>query len=249
MPGNTDISPTPTGTSRFATTHWSVVLAAGSPESARYHEALDALCRTYWFPLYAYLRRRGHYAPQAEDYVQGFFTYLLEKPSLHRVDPQFGKFRSFLLAMLKHFLTDERDRIQAQKRGGGRKILSLDFGTAESQYAIEPSHHMSADKVFERHWALTVLNRTMDRLKTELASGNKQNLFTILRVYLTQEENSVPYRDVATKLGMTEGAIKGAVYRLRKRYRELLCEEIAQTVAAKDQVEQEISDLFAAVAL
>ena len=249
MSGDNDMSSTPTGTSRFATTHWSVVLAAGSPESTRYKEALETLCRTYWFPLYAYLRRRGCNAHQAEDHVQGFFTYLLEKPSLHRVDPQFGKFRSFLLATLKHFLTDERDRIQAQKRGGGHKVLSLDFETAESQYAIEPAHNLSADKIFERHWALTVLKRTMDRLKAELTSENKQNLFIILRIYLTQEESSVPYRDVATKLGMTEGAMKGAVYRLRKRYRELLFEEIAQTVATKDQVDQEISDLFAAVAL
>jgi RNA polymerase sigma factor (sigma-70 family) len=249
MPGKTDTNSIPADTSRFATTHWSLVLAAGSPESTRYHEALEKLCRTYWFPLYAYLRRRGHDAHQAEDYVQGFFTYLLEKPSLQRVDPQFGKFRSFLLATLKHFLTDERDRSQAKKRGGGRKVLSLNFETAENQYAIEPSHHLSADKIFERHWALTVLKRTMDRLKAELINENKQNLFTILRLYLTHEESSVPYSEAATKLGMTEGAVKGTVYRLRKRYRELLHDEIAQTVTTKDHVALEINELFAAVAL
>lgn len=249
MSDTNDMSLTPSGTSRFATTHWSVVLAAGSLESTRYKEALETLCRTYWFPLYAYLRRRGCNANQAEDYVQGFFTYLLDKPSLQRVDPQFGKFRSFLLATLKHFLTDERDRIQAQKRGGGRKVLSIDFETAENQYTIEPAHHLSADKIFERHWALTVLNRTMDRLKVELTNENKQNLFIILRIYLTQEEGSIPYQDVATKLGMTDGAIKGAVFRLRKRYRELLYEEIAQTVMTQDQLDQEINDLFVAVAL
>lgn len=249
MPDNTHISSTPSGASRFATTHWSVVLTAGTPESSHYQEALETLCRTYWFPVYAYLRRHGHTTHQAEDYVQGFFTYLLEKRGLCRVDPQCGKFRSFLLATLKHFLTDERDRAQAQKRGGGRRVLSLNLETAESQYAIEPAHHLSADKLFERHWALTVLNRTMGQLKAELTSGNKQGLFAILRVYLTQEEGSVPYREIATKLDMTEGAVKGAVYRLRKRYRELLYEEIAQTVSTKDQVGQEIRDLFAAVAL
>jgi len=241
------MSSTPPGTSRFATTHWSVVLAAGSPKSSHYQEALETLCRTYWFPVYVYLRRHGHTTHQAEDYVQGFFTYLLEKRGFGRLDPQCGKFRSFLLATLKHFLTDERDRAQAQKRGGGRRVLSLNFETAESHYAIEPTHHLSADKLFERHWALTVLNRTIGQLKAELASENKQSLFTLLKAYLTQEEDSIPYGDIATKLDMTKGAVKGAVYRLRKRYRELLYEEIAQTVATKDQVDQEICDLFAAV--
>lgn len=248
MSGNTDISSTPSGTSRFATTHWSVVLAAGSPSSPQYERSLGELCQTYWFPLYAYLRRQGHDTHQAEDHTQGFFTYLLEKRALRRADPKYGKFRSFLLATLRHFLTDERDRTRAQKRGGGRKVFSLNFETAESQYAIEPAHHLSPEKLFERHWALTVLNRTICRLKAESAGTNKRNLFAILETYLTLEEGSVPYRDVADKLNMTEGAVKVAVHRLRKRYRELLRDEIAQTVAAEDQVDEEIRALFAAVA-
>ena len=249
MSSDPNVSATPTGTSRFAPTHWSVVLAAGDSSSPQYEQALSTLCQTYWFPLYAYLRRKGYDTHQAEDYIQGFFAYLLEKRVFHRIDPQLGKFRSFLLATLKHFLNDERDRAQAQKRGGRRKVLSFNFETAESQYVIEPTHHLSADKLFERHWALTMLNRTMCRLKEELARENKQNLFALLKTYLTQEEDSVSYRDVAAKLDMTEGSVKGAVYRLRKRYRELLYEEIAQTVATKDQIDQEICDLFTAVPL
>ena len=151
MPSKTDTNLTPTGTSRFATTHWSVVLAAGDSKSPEHEKALSRLCQAYWFPIYAYLRRQGHDTHQAEDHTQGFFTYLLEKRALRRADPKYGKFRSFLLATLRHFLTDERDRTRAQKRGGGQKVFSLNFETAESQYAIEPAHHLSPEKLFERH--------------------------------------------------------------------------------------------------
>jgi len=249
MPGNTDTNLTPADTSRFATTHWSVVLAAGSPKSSRYRMALETLCRTYWLPLYMYLRRRGCNTHLAEDYVQGFFFYLLEKHALHRADPERGRFRSFLLATLKHFLTDERDRAQTQKRGGGTKTLSINIETAESQYSVEPVHHLTPEKLFERQWALTVLNRTICRLKAESASKNQPNHFTILETYLALDEGSVPYRDIAAKLNMTEGAVKVAVHRLRKRYRELLRDEIAQTVVAEDQIDEEIRNLFAAVAI
>jgi RNA polymerase sigma factor (sigma-70 family) len=248
MPGKTDTNPIPADTSRFATTHWSLVLAAGSPESTRYRMALETLCQTYWFPLYAYLRRRGYNTHLTEDYVQGFFSYLLEKHVLHRANPERGRFRSFLLATLKHYLTDERDRARTQKRGGVTKILSLNIETAESQYSVEPAHHLSPEKLFERQWALTLLNRTICRLKAESLSKNKPNLFTILETYLTLDEDSVPYGDIATKLNMTEGAVKVAVHRLRNRYRELLRDEIAHTVAAEDQIDEEIRDLFTAVA-
>ena len=223
-------------------------MAAGSPSSSHYQEALGTLCRTYWFPLYAYLRRNGYDTHQAEDHTQAFFTYLLEKRGLRVVDPERGKFRSFLLATLKHFVADERDRARAQKRGGGQKILPLDFENAETRYSFEPAHQLSPEKLFEKSWALTVLARTMARLKAESVSTNKQKLFDRLKVYLTAKRDSIPYRDVAAELDMTEGAVKVAVHRLRTRYRELLRDEIAQTVAAEGEIDEEIRDLFTALA-
>ena len=235
------------GAARFATTHWSVVLAAGRPKSVSYKQALETLCRTYWFPLYAYIRRQGYDSHQAEDYTQAFFVGLLAKGGLRLADPKRGKFRSFLLASLKHFLSNERARARAKKRGGGQKALSLDFQSAESQYALEPCDKLSPEKLFERSWALTVLDRTMACLQAEAISTNKQRLFDRLKVYLTAEKSSIPYRDVAAKLDITEGAVRVAVHRLRKRYRELLRDEIAQTVTSDDQIDEEIRDLFAAL--
>lgn len=247
MSDNTPIGYNLPGAGRFATTHWSVVRAAGRPASQHYQQALGTLCQTYWFPLYAYLRRQGYDTHQAEEYTQAFFARLLEKHDLRLADPKRGKFRSFLLAALKHFLANERDRAQAKKRGGGRKVLSLDFETAESQYALEPGHQLSPEKLFERSWALTVLERTMTRLQAESAGAKKRKAFDLLKVYLTGERSSASYRDVAAKLDMTEGAVKVAVHRLRRRYRELLRDEIAQTVTAEDQIDEEIRDLFAAL--
>jgi RNA polymerase sigma factor (sigma-70 family) len=225
-----------------------VVLAAGSPESSRYQEALEMLCRTYWFPLYAYLRRHGHDTHQAEEYTQAFFARMLEKQNLRLADPERGKFRSFLLATLKHFLADERDRARAKKRGGGRKVLSIDLQEAESQYALEPADKLSPEKLFDKSWALTVLDRTMARLKAELASKKKQELFEHLKVHLTAEKGSVPYSRVAAELGMTEGSVRVAVHRFRRRYRKLLRDEIVQTVTAEDQIDEEINNLFTALA-
>ncbi|MHC4461828.1 MAG: RNA polymerase sigma factor [Planctomycetota bacterium] len=248
MSDNIPTSFTPPGTGRFATTHWSVVRAAGQPESPRYQQALATLCRTYWFPLYAYLRRQGYNSHQAEEYTQAFFARLLEKHGLRLADPKRGKFRSFLLSSLKHFLADERDRTRARKRGGGRKVLSLDFENAESQYALEPAHELTPEKLFERSWALTVLERTMARLQAKSAGIKKRKLFDHLKVFLTVKKSSVPYREVAAELDMTEGAVKVAVHRLRQRYRELLRDEIAQTVTTAEQIDEEIRDLFAALA-
>jgi RNA polymerase sigma-70 factor (ECF subfamily) len=225
-----------------------VVLAAGSPTSASYQESLETLCKTYWLPVYVYLRQHGHNAHQAEDCTQGFITYLLEKRTLRRADPACGRFRSFLLGTLKHFLADERDRAKAQKRGGNHKILSLDFADAETKHVIEPVDDLSPERLFDRYWALTVLNRTIDRLKTELDNTGKQYLFSALKGYIAFEGGSVPYRNVAAELNITEGAVKVAVHRLRRRYRELLREEIAQTVGTEEQIDDEIQDLFAAVA-
>ncbi len=235
------------GAGRFATTHWSVVMAAGHPKSAGYQQALETLCKTYWFPLYVYLRRQGYDSHQAEDYTQAFFAGLLARRGLRLADPKRGKFRSFLLTSLKHFLSNERARARAKKRGGGRKVLSLDFQNAESQYALEPRDELSPEKLFERSWALTVLARTMARLQAEAVSTNKRKLFDHLKIFLTAEKSSIPYRDVAAELDMTEGAVRVAIHRLRRRYRELLRDEIAQTVTSDDQIDEEIRDLFAAL--
>ena len=247
MPNTNDMGLTPSDTSRFATTHWSVVLAAGDSASPEHEQALSRLCQTYWFPLYAYLRRRGHDRHQAEDLTQAFFVQMLEKKYLRQISPKPGKFRSFLLTALKHYLANEYDRDQAQKRGGGRKLLSLDFKNAEDRYILEPSHQLSAEKLYEKSWAITLLKQTMDRLETELASANKQKYFDYLKVYLGAETCSIPYRDVATKLGVTEGVVKVSVHRLRKRCRELLRDEIAQTVTSFDQIDEELHHLFSAL--
>ncbi|MBL7187449.1 MAG: sigma-70 family RNA polymerase sigma factor [Phycisphaerae bacterium] len=237
----------PDGRRRFATTHWSMVLAAGRSSSPRHEPALSTLCQTYWFPLYAYLRRHGHDAHEAADYTQAFFAQMLDKDYLKKVKPEGGKFRSFLLTALKHFIANERARAAAKKRGGGRAILSLDFENAESQYALEPADDLTPEKLFEKSWALTVLERTMDRLGAELASKGKQKLFDHLRVYLAAEPSAIPYREVAAELGMTEGAARVAVHRLRKQCRQLLRDEIAQTVADEGQIDDEIRGLFAAL--
>jgi len=248
MSDKNPISSTPPSAGRFATTHWSVVRAAGKTSSLHYKEAMGTLCQTYWFPLYAFLRRQGHNSNQAEEYTQAFFTRLLEKRGLRLADSKRGKFRSFLLAALKNFLADERDRARAKKRGGGRKVLSLDFENAESQYTLQPAQQMDPEKLFERSWALTVLERTMVRLQDESGSTKKRRAFDRLKLYLTADKDSIPYHEAADKLKMTEGAVKVAVHRLRHRYRELLRDEIAQTVATEEQIDEEIRDLFAALA-
>jgi len=247
MSDNSTKSYSVSGAGRFATTHWSVVLQAGQPGAPGYQQALETLCRGYWFPLYAYLRRHGYDSHQAEDYTQAFFCRVLEKQVLRLADSKRGRFRSFLLATLKNFLADERDRARAQKRGGGRKLLSIDFNQAENQYALEPADRLSPEKLFDKSWALTVLERTMACLKTELAGKNKKELFDHLKIYLTAEKGSIPYRDTAAELNMTEAAVRTAVHRLRRHYRKSLRDEIAQTVTTEDQIDEEIDDLFAAL--
>ena len=232
---------------RFATTHWSVVRAAGKSSSAQQRKALGELCESYWFPLYAFLRRRGCDTHEAEDLTQAFFAHVLEKKDLGAANPNYGKFRSFLLVRLKGFLSDQRDRANAQKRGGGKKIISLSVQTAEGQYALEPTDRLSPEMLFEKSWALTVLERTMDRLEAEMAEAKKQQLFEHLKVYLTTEKDAVPYEDMAKELDMTSTAVRVAVHRLRRKYRRLLREEISQTVGDKDQIDEEMACLFAAL--
>ncbi len=249
MPDTESSQPiTPPSRARFATTHWTVVLAAGSPDSSRYREALETLCRTYWFPLYAYLRRQGYSTHDAEDQTQAFLAHTLEKHDLVRADPNRGRFRSFLLSMLKHFVADQRDHAHAKKRGGDKKPLSFDVAEAEARYGLEPSRQLSPDVLFEKSWALTILNQTMVRLKAETSRRGKQDLFEHLKSHLAGQTHTIPYRDLAAELRMTEGAVKVAVHRFRARYRELLREEIAQTVSNSTDVEDEIRTLFAALA-
>jgi RNA polymerase sigma-70 factor (ECF subfamily) len=236
------------GKPRFATTHWSVISAAGKSSSPQQKQALETLCQSYWFPLYAYLRRRGYDTHQAEDLTQAFFAHILEKKDLETADPKYGKFRSFLLVRLKYFLSDERDRAQAKKRGGGKKVLSLSIQNAEGQYALEPAIRLSPEMLFEKSWALTILERTMGRLEAEMAEKNKQKLFDCLKVYLTTDKDVIPYQDMAAELKITEGSVRVAVHRLRRRYRKLLRDEIAQTVGDEGQIDEEMGCLFTALA-
>ncbi len=232
----------------FATTQWSMVLAAGHLSSPDYREALAELCRRYWFPLYAYLRRRGFTPQDSEDHVQACFAWMLEKGTLNKADRECGKFRAFLLTVLKNFVANEYDRAQAQKRGGGQHPLPLDFADAERHYGLRAPERLTPDRAFDRSWALAVLDTVMERLAAEATATGNTRQFELLQAYLTAEKDSVPYREVANELKMTEGAVKVAVHRLRKRYRHVLREEIAQTVVTEDQIEEEIQQLLAALA-
>jgi len=197
--------------------------------------------------LYVYLRRRGFDQHQSEEYVQGFFAWTLEKEALAKADQDRGKFRSFLLTSLKNFIANEHDRARALKRGGGKKPLSLDFTNGEGQYALEPAHDLTPDKLFDRSWALELLNAVMKRLETQFEEAGKAREFSLLKDYLTVKKGDVSYCHIGAKLDMSEGAVKVAVHRLRKRYLEVLRAEIAETVTSENGIEQEIQDLFAAL--
>jgi RNA polymerase sigma-70 factor (ECF subfamily) len=202
------------------------------------------LCRIYWYPLYAYVRHRGYGAQDAEDLTQEFFARILAKDYLASVDRSKGKFRSFLLASLKHFLANEWDRAHAQKRGGGQVTVPLDGAGAETRYSLEPTHDITPEKLFERQWAITVLEQVMARLKREFVAGGKAHLFETLKTFLAGDETSSTYAQAAGKLAMTEGAVKVAIHRMRRRYRELLREEIAHTVAGPGEIADEIRCLL-----
>lgn len=231
----------------FASTRWSLVAAAGKSSSAESAKALAALCETYWYPLYAYVRRRGHDAHEAQDLTQEFFATLLDKKSLKAADRERGKFRTFLLASLKNFLANAWRKEQAQKRGGGKLPVSLDFSAGENRYSLEPSHELTPERIYERRWALTLLEAALSKLREEFVSGGKEDLFEALKGCLGGEASTEPYADIAARLGTTEGALKTAAHRLRRRCRELLRAEIAQTVASEEDVDEELRQLFAAV--
>lgn len=231
----------------FATTRWSVVLAARDRQAADAHEALASLCSIYWYPLYAFIRRWGHDAESAQDLTQEFFVRLLDKDFLSAVDRSKGKFRSFLLAAANHFLLNEAKRERAEKRGGGRTIVPLDADAAEGRYVLEPAHELTAEKLFERRWALTLLERVLARLDEEMAQAGKSAAFAKLKTYLLADADAESYRQAAEELGTSESAARVTVHRLRKRYREILRDEIAQTVDGPEQIEDEIRMLFAAL--
>lgn len=227
----------------FATTHWSVVRAAGDASSAEGREALETLCSHYWFPLYAYLRRHNYSRHDAEDYIQGFFARLLEKGYLGQVQPGRGKFRSFLLACLKHFVANERKRAGARKRGGAHRITSLDFESAEHRYTREPASEMTPERAYERSWAITLLDRAMVRLEQKMGGRHSSIPFEYLKPYLVGDPQSPQYGELAGRLEVTDNAIRVAVHRLRREFRAILRDEIAQTVLTQDEVDQEIRQL------
>jgi DNA-directed RNA polymerase specialized sigma24 family protein len=228
----------------FATTHWSVVLAAGGKTSPGAVAALERLCGTYWYPLYAFVRREGYDVESAKDLTQGFFARFLEKNYLGQTQREKGKFRSFLLASLKHFLADERDKAGAQKRGGGMTFVSFDDSTGEDRYRLEPVDVMNAEKLFERRWALTLLDQARERLQAEYVKIGKSELYDRIKIFEAGEKNAPPYADVAAELGLSESAVKSAVFRMRQRYRELVREEVANTVDSPAEIDEEIRYLI-----
>jgi RNA polymerase sigma factor (sigma-70 family) len=229
---------------QFNTTHWSVVRAAGCSTSPQYPAALEKLCGTYWYPLYAFVRRNGYSSADAEDLTQGFFAWLLESKHLDVADPEIGRFRSFLLCRLKHFLADETKKARAQKRGGGRSIVSLDALLAEDLLGFEPAGGVSPEQAFDRCWAITIMEQAVARLRAEYVAANRTDLYEELKHFQPGGDAGRSYAEVATRLGLSEGAVKSAIYRLRQRHRELLREEIAQTVATPSEVDEEIRYLI-----
>ncbi len=234
-------------TDDFHTTHWSVVIKAGRSDSAGSAAALSDLCETYWYPLYAYARRRGLAAEEAEDRTQGFFAALLEKEWIVRADPERGRFRAFLLTAFKRHLGREREKERALKRGGDRTALRLDFEDGERRYSLEPAHLDTPERLFDRRWALTILARTMERLVQEAAAASKAEQFAALKTSLPGGGDADPQAEIAERLGMSVGAVRVAVHRLRSRYRECLRAEIAQTVDSPDRIDEELGELLASL--
>jgi RNA polymerase sigma-70 factor (ECF subfamily) len=229
------------GASDFPTTRWTLVTAAADPRRKEARSALVSLCENYWYPLYAYVRRRGYPADQAQDLTQEFFVRILEGRYLDRADPEKGRFRAFILTSLKFFLADEADRSRAHKRGGGA-ILSLEFSSGEERYQREPSHDETPERIFERRWALSMIDRVVAKLRDEFVQHGRPENFERLKVFLLGQSDA-PYADLARDLNTSEGALKVAIHRLRKRYRDLFRQEIADTVSDPAEVESELRHL------
>lgn len=228
----------------FESTHWSLVLQAGHLSSPDGQQALATLCLRYWYPLYAYVRRRGHPVQEAEDLTQEFFARLLERGTIAAADPQRGRFRTFLLACLRNFLANEAERSRTRKRGGGTVPISLDFSAGKLRYGLEPTEHLSPERLFEMQWATTLLDYVMTRLRDEYVAGGKGEQFTKLQGFLAGGPTDSSYETVARELAMSPGAVTVAAHRLRRRFAELLREEIAHTVSDPEEVEDEIRSLF-----
>ena len=228
----------------FATTHWSVVVAAGDSSAPVARDALEKLFGTYWYPLYAYIRRRGFGAHDAEDLTQAFFAWLLQSRHLRLADSELGKFRSFLLIRLKHYLSDERKKGHAQKRGGGQPIISLNAQLAEDRYGLEPVTELTPERIFERRWALAVLERSVARLREEYVTAGRTGLFEELKHFPPGQKGQIAYAEVAARLGVTESAVKSAIHRMRMRHRDLLRQEIAHTVSTPAEVDDELRYLI-----
>ena len=231
------------GSYQFPTTRWTLVVATGGQHRKEARSALVSLCENYWYPLYAYLRRRGYAPDQAQDLTQEFFMRVLEGRYLDRANPEKGRFRSFILTSLKFFAADEQDRQRARKRGGGA-VVSFEFSSGEDRYQSEPGHDETPDRIFERRWALSMLERVLERLRAEFVQHGRPENFERLKVFLLGQSEA-SYADLAREMDTSEGALKVAVHRLRKRYRELFRQEIADTVADPAEVESELRYLAA----
>ena len=240
-----DDKPAPRG--RFMTTRWSLIIAAGGPSGERSTDALATLCEAYWYPAYAFIRRQGNDADAARDLTQEFFTRVLEKHYFRDADPTRGRFRAFLLTSIRHFLSNERDREQALKRGGRMSKLSLDVDTAEGAYQLEGRDDLTPEKLFDARWASVLLDRALARVKQEYLAAGKHQVFEHLHGFLTGDSDDVPYAEAARTLGTSEGAVKVAVHRLRRRFRDALVHEIAETVSDPADIDAEIRHLLQAV--
>jgi RNA polymerase sigma factor (sigma-70 family) len=244
MPAAEPASPDRHANAQFATTHWNLVLAAAGQGTPGSHEALSLLCEAYWFPLYAHVRRRGHDVETARDLTQGFFAELLQRNSIQLADSERGRFRTFLLGSLDHFLHHTHRDQRALKRGGAHELISWDAQDAEQRLALELADARSPDKEFDRRWALATLERARTRLRSEFSIAGKTELFDLLRPHLLGGNEGAPYAEIAARLNMTVVAVKVTVHRLRQRYGELVRHEIAQTLADPSDAEAELRHLI-----
>ncbi|HXP63591.1 MAG TPA: sigma-70 family RNA polymerase sigma factor [Dongiaceae bacterium] len=240
--------PSPRQNAQFTTTHWSVVLAAGGGDSPAARQALEHLCQTYWYPVYAYVRRRDNSPEDAEDLTQEFFAKLIERNDFAKVSRDRGPFRAFLKSALNHLLSDRRDYVRAAKRGGGKIILSLDAQTAEQRYQLEPADMTTPDKLYDRRWALTLLEKARSRLAEEYGTAGKSELYNHLKFLEPGAPEVLSYAEIGRRLGKSESAIKTEASRLHRRYRQLVRGEVAQTVASALEIDDEVRYLLAVVA-
>ena len=240
-----DSSPKPGA--HFSSTHWSVVLLAGGVASPESRQALEKLCRAYWFPLYAYVRRQGHGVADAQDLTQDFFARLLERNSLRLADPQRGRFRTFLLSSLKNFLVSEWQKTRALKRGGDEVFVSWDAEEAEGRYLAEPADGLTPERIYARRWAVTVLEKVLTRLRADYGADGKAPLFQALQPYVWGEPADGGYADISARLGVSEGALRVAMHRLREAFRRLLREEVGRTVTSAAEIDAELRELIAAL--